>query len=489
MSDQVSNKRQKLSSSTKRSSVEDFANILVGNVVADKRQIKLFLTNHGWDGKTITVNGTTFYPLLLAVGKKNHELATILVQDFFADPRAFPGTFEPLLTISCSTNETDGRKDAELASLLILRGANPHYAVNRMTALHVCASAGATQMALVLSSAMHDLNPKDSTGKTPLHHALVNQGGEDLVRILLRAGANPNMPMADGMLPLAMASSQAQYVQALVEFGAHPEQQNAHGMTALAMTTQPTQAINLLNIGARGDTADRNGVCPLHILFRLWNDGTGNDRTVDETYIQAMDRLIAQSSNLKTRDNIGRTPLHYACEQSTPCALYFTKKLTEARVPINAQDHHGWTPLHVAAASGNGVAVEFLLENGADVRKLDILGRSPLHLVGLQPIVKMSKRNGQPANTRVIAFAPAGTIPKHADEFDTTPSQVVDSRCKRTSDDALHARITSVLLDASANVLAVDKNQNYPFSFLCEAGFTTSIYTMIRRAAEGGLFH
>lgn len=47
------------------------------------------------------------------------------------------------------------------------------------------------------------------------------------------------------------------------------------------------------------------------------------------------------------------------------------------------------TPLHAAAASGNNVVAEILLEVGADIEARTSLGNSPLHIACLNGHVKV----------------------------------------------------------------------------------------------------
>ena len=49
---------------------------------------------------------------------------------------------------------------------------------------------------------------------------------------------------------------------------------------------------------------------------------------------------------LDSGDRLGRTPLHYAASQKT--GLSYITNLLKAGANIDAQDHSGMTPLHLA---------------------------------------------------------------------------------------------------------------------------------------------
>jgi ankyrin repeat protein len=47
---------------------------------------------------------------------------------------------------------------------------------------------------------------------------------------------------------------------------------------------------------------------------------------------------------------------------------------------IDAMDHNGQTPLHLACSVGHFEAVDVLLNNGATVNVADKFGQTPLHI-------------------------------------------------------------------------------------------------------------
>ena len=77
-----------------------------------------------------------------------------------------------------------------------------------------------------------------------------------------------------------------------------------------------------------------------------------------------------------TRNNNGRTPLHYAAQGETPA---FVSDLVKAGAKVNARDERGgWTPLHLAAWFGKTPAVvAALLSAGADPAAKDKKGKTP----------------------------------------------------------------------------------------------------------------
>jgi ankyrin repeat protein len=67
------------------------------------------------------------------------------------------------------------------------------------------------------------------------------------------------------------------------------------------------------------------------------------------------------------------------------------KILLTHHADVNIRNHNGCTPLHIAAAQGNGEIVGWLLGSGANVYAKDKRGRVPLHLAvesGSMPCVQ-----------------------------------------------------------------------------------------------------
>lgn len=75
------------------------------------------------------------------------------------------------------------------------------------------------------------------------------------------------------------------------------------------------------------------------------------------------------------RDSFGRTALHYAALEGE---LALTRRLLSDGADANARDESGWTPLHFAAQAWQPELALALIEAGAEFDTPDIYGNTPL---------------------------------------------------------------------------------------------------------------
>jgi ankyrin repeat protein len=110
----------------------------------------------------------------------------------------------------------------EIAAKLIERGANADYGADRglPTPLMVAALNGPAAMVDLLVRSGAAVNAQ-AGASTPLTEAM-RKGDPEVVRVLLEAGANPDMPMIDGSLPVCYARTHGyqQAEQLLLQAGA-----------------------------------------------------------------------------------------------------------------------------------------------------------------------------------------------------------------------------------------------------------------------------
>ena len=243
---------------------------------------------------------------------------------------------------------------------------------------------------------------KTSSGGTILHVACA-QGDIVTVKILLKAGADPNVTDEFGFTPLMRAvvsTSKSDITTNVVhsiitalcnnncnvnaEFVPSKPSDYFEGSTALHMAID-TKWINnqlcvraLVDNGAALDARDVHGRTPLHIASMR-----GHHHLI---------KLLASSpESFHIKDNDGCTPLHYACKNShVKCVREFLVQPpdvisdlmevanNDGTTPLSVRTGSGGTILHVACEKGDINLAKKLLEAGADPNVTDEFGFTPL---------------------------------------------------------------------------------------------------------------
>lgn len=93
--------------------------------------------------------------------------------------------------------------------------------------------------------------------------------------------------------------------------------------------------------------------------------------------VASLRALLAAGTNLDSKDEDERTPLHWACASGRLDVAEFL--LDDAKAAVNVQDDAGWTPLMSAASAGHGDVVGLLLSKGANANLPNENGQIPLH--------------------------------------------------------------------------------------------------------------
>ncbi|XP_018025927.1 transient receptor potential channel pyrexia [Hyalella azteca] len=206
-------------------------------------------------------------------------------------------------------------------------------------ALHYAVRARSIECVKLLLESSAVPNPSTLYSETPLHVA-VGEGYEELVAVLLEAGADVRASRGItkmAALHIAAQEGNVRIVKRLLDAGADPKQTNSRGQTPL-------------HLGARSQSAD----------------------TVQE--------LLRHKADPNARDQDGKTPLHAGIFKGSRC-YECLELLIQANADPNAADFAGYTPLHLAALNESSYCVQMFLKKGGDVSAKTKGGLSALNII------------------------------------------------------------------------------------------------------------
>jgi ankyrin repeat protein len=246
---------------------------------------------------------------------------------------------------------------------LIAMGAD----VNAVTACNRTAISLAIQMgkipvisALLDAGANPNLSDETDDGldaNSPLMEAAstffaTNRG--EMVRLLIKRGANLNQQDADGRTPLmhALRYSDMDVIEILIKAGADLDIRDKEGNTALMMAelNQSSKVVNIL----KQSGASLHGLKEIELL-----------QAVDSGDIDGVRKLL-RNNNININIRLGNSTLLYRAAQNGHSEI--TKLLINTGADINQRSSEGYfNPLLIAAYYGNLEVVKILLEAGADV--------------------------------------------------------------------------------------------------------------------------
>ena len=249
------------------------------------------------------------------------------------------------------------------------------------TILHVACDKGDINVVKKLLKAGADSNVTDEMGFTPLMRAVVSTSkssittdvGHSIITVLCRSQCSVNT----AFIPSKTSDPNLLYYK---------------GSTALHMAIDNWMYSQLcvralVNNGAALDTKDVHGRTPLHIASIR-----GHHRLI---------KLLAPSpESFYFKDNDGCTPLHYVCKNShLECVREFLVQApdvisdlikiayNDGTTPLSVRTGSGRTILHVACDKGDSNLVKMLLEAGADPNITDKFGFTLL----MRTVVSTSK--------------------------------------------------------------------------------------------------
>ena len=197
------------------------------------------------------------------------------------------------------------------------------------------------------------MDQQDADGKTALSWAAA-RGDSKALEILLREGANPDVPDRIGQGPLrqSMKAHDPTCTQLLLTYGAKVDQTDNWKQTALQSAIYYPNSVSfmkpLLRAGANVNAQDGLGHSPLMEALGL-------------NVPDAVALLLARGANPDTRNNDGNTPLHQGVRYNSHEALTV---LLSGRVNHSIRDKSKRTVLHWAADLADGKTLGILKQAG-----------------------------------------------------------------------------------------------------------------------------
>ncbi|XP_014234069.1 ankyrin-1-like [Trichogramma pretiosum] len=248
-----------------------------------------------------------------------------------------------------------GRCKRHVVDVLLRRGADPTLVnLTGWNALHFACKrkSDADILAELLfefcdeSDRPLEVDPRDNSNNTPLLLAAkcACDGVEELFRLLLERGADPNARNDEYKTPLHIVSERDDIGNYFTVFAQAAPAAPGEPVTIYATTDDNIKALvdHLLRKGAKPNAGDAEGSTALHHIAR-----------------RKRDEGLA-SRFFEINDELGQ------------------------RVEVDCQDIHGDTPLHLVLRCFRGEAnalPELLLRRGADPNKPNAEGLTPLHIM------------------------------------------------------------------------------------------------------------
>ena len=318
--------------------------------------------------------------------------------------------------------------------------------------LDACAKNELEEIKALLKTEVN-VNTPDYDGNVPLHFAASNGNG-NVVEVLLLAGADVNLKDRYGHTAMyeAVMKNHQHVVDVLKTRGLELEIADPAGQLCDAASNNDVDLLKrLVDNGITPDGGDYDGRTALHLAA-----SEGNNKIVEW--------LVGAKANVNVKDRWGNTPLMDAvthghevaarvlfesggrmdvanasgmmCSAASTGDLTLLRMLHESGCDVRIGDYDGRTPLHLAAAEGQVVAVSFLLAAYADVGSRDRWGYTAIddairaeHL----SVAKLLTSAGSPTPSSGIALRPEAQA-----EYDRL--DIAEIRRHAAEGEAMHTR-------------------------------------------------
>ena len=293
--------------------------------------------------------------------------------------------------------------------------------------LQFAARHGLTSIVQTLLETSPDrISEQGSYGRTALHEA-AQAGWEDLVRILLKAGADPYGEDDEGKTPFIYAAERghARVISTLKDHHAprsdHDQETLEEALCDAAEAGEAGVVEKLLQLGVTAD-AEKNDISATTIasckgherIVRLLLDAGASPSCLDNSpsdsiplhqaikncHVNIAALLLDFGANIETRDKSSRTALFETL--NTPDVRGAALLLTNG-VDISCQDFQGDNVLHEAARRGAVEHASLFIDQGIEMAIRNKEGLTPLHLAaryGYYGVASLLVRKGATVDQR-----------------------------------------------------------------------------------------
>lgn len=315
----------------------------------------------------------------------------------------------------------------------------------------------------------------------------IEAGNIKQIRVALSYGAYINAVNEDECTPLycAIYDQKTPIVKLLLQAGANPEEGHINTDDSVHSWYTITTPLELAE-HVQNDTIT---------ALLLEYGAKALCRAVYEDNISLAIRLLDLGANVHERDNIGMTPLHYACKsRNSKSASRFeliTALITHG-ADVNAQDEDGQTPLHTASkiriherdilsniekvCATQIQVIDLLLAHGAHLHAEDSNNRTPLSMACASRlhIYNVTDTDDSYANKLLryypnkISFIIASHLVAQGAHVNTSDSYIGTPLHFAAS--SHNQKLVSLLLDRGADKDAHNTTQETALHVACDSG-------------------
>ena len=297
----------------------------------------------------------------------------------------------------------------------------------RVSELHVASRHGLAVIVRDLLKTSPDMILSlDWYNRTPLHEA-AQAGWEDIVKILINAGADPSLKDGEGKTPFVYAAEcgHAKVISVLQHQPESGQHQLAleEALYDAADAGKTSVVEELLRLRVNPDAA-KSKISAMtaaalrrhkHVVRLLldneasvsYEDGLPSDslplhQAIRNGHVEIAALLLDFGANVQARDNLGRTALF---ETLVATDIRGAALLLRNGIDISCHDHNGDTVLHEAAKRGNLEHASRFVDQGVGIDITNREGLTPLHLAaryGHPEVATLLLQKGASINDRDI---------------------------------------------------------------------------------------